>query len=232
MFAARRLKLAALACLAATAMRSAGAQQTQIVDEGGLRYEVTRQVIQRPVAVPEMRDQQQTIYRQQVTTENVQHQQVYSVPVTQYQLVSRMHNRWNPFSDPYYTYEYEPVTTWTQQTATVQIPVSRVTWAPETRTVQAPTTTYRTANEEVVHRRCIGPTPTAMAAAPLNGAPSNGVQSNGAPQTAAAGPSASLAARPSAPASSTPSTAAGQKLTSDPPAKGSGWQPPADSRYR
>ncbi len=227
MFAARRLSLAALACLAATTMGPAAAQQTQIVDEGGLRYEVTRQVIQRQVAVPEMREQQQTYYRQQVTTENVQHQQVYSVPVTQYQLVTKMHNRWNPFADPYYTYEYEPVTTWTQQTATVQVPVSRVTWAPETRTVQAPATTYRTANEEIVHRRCIGPTPTAMAAAPLNGAPSSGGS-----QTASAGPSASLAARPSAPASQPPFTAGGQKLTSDPPAKGSGWQPPADSRYR
>lgn len=222
MLAHRRLKLAALAWLAVTTARTAAAQQTQIVDEGGIRYQVTRQVIQRQVPVPEMRDQQQTVYRQQVTTDNVQHQQLYTVPVTQYQLVTRMHNRWNPFGDPYYTYEYEPVTTWTQQVATVQIPVNRVSWAPETRTVQVPTTTYRTANEEVVRRVAIGPTPTTVAAAPLNGtAPSNG-----------AGPSATLAARPSAPTNSQPPMAGGQMLQSDPPRAASGWRAPDDSRYR
>jgi len=222
MFAARRWKVAALACLAATAARAACAQQTQIVDEGGVRYQVTRQVIPRQVPVTEMRDQQQTVYRQQVTTDNIQHQQLYTVPVTQYQLVTRMHNRWNPFGDPYYTYEYQPVTTWTQQVATVQIPVSRVAWAPETRTVQVPTTTYLTANEEVVHRVAIGATPTTMAAAPLN---------SSAPAKST-GPTATLAERPSAPASSTPySTAGGHMLQSDPPKQGSGWRQPTNSRY-
>ena len=75
--------------------------------------------------------------------DTLQHQQLYTVPVTQYQLVSRLHGRWNPFITPYWTHHYEPVTTWQQQTATVQIPVSTVAWAPETRTVQVPTTTYR-----------------------------------------------------------------------------------------
>ena len=79
----------------------------------GIRY----QVIQVPTQVPitEMRSQEQTTYRQQITTEQVQHQQVYHVPVTQYQVVSTLHNRWNPFAEPYWTHHYEPVTTWQQQ---------------------------------------------------------------------------------------------------------------------
>ncbi len=181
-------------------------QQTQIVDEGGIRYQVT----QRQVPVTEYRDQPQTVYRQQITTDNIQQQQLYTVPVTQYQLVTRMHNRWNPFADPYYTYHYEPVTTWTQQVATVQIPVTRVGWAPETRTVQAPVTTYRTATERVA----LGASPTTVAS------------------SSTAGPTATLAERPSAPSSSTPYSAGGQMMQGDPPRQGSGWQAPKDSRYR
>jgi len=221
MLAARVFKLAAAALLVAGAAPMAVAQQTQIIDEGGIRYQVTRQVIQRQVPVPEIREQQQTFYRQQVTTENIPHQQVYNVPVTQYQLVTRMHNRWNPFADPYYTYHYEPVTTWTQQSTTVQIPVSRVTWVPETKTVQAPTTTYRTAHEEITHRVALGPTPTGPATTDANRAIAQSTST-------VPSPSATLAERPKAPVSSTPTAAGGQAS----PNESQGWRPPADSRYR
>ncbi len=220
--AAQRWTLAALACLAATAGSAASAQETQYVDEGGIRYQVTRQVIPRQVPCTEMRDQQQTTYSQQVTTDNLQQQQLYTVPVTQYQLVTRMHNRWNPFGDPYYTYHYEPVTTWTQQVATVQSPVTRVSLAPTTRTVQVPTTTYRTANEEIVRRVAIGATPS----------PNTAMASSSPSTTTNSGPSAMLAERPSAPLSSAPYTAGGQMMQSDPPRQGSGWQAQAPKNYR
>src|SRR5262245_7606850 len=86
MKAARRWTIAALACLVAANGRSALAQSSPYVDEGGIRY----QLVQQQIPVTEMREQQQTVYRQQVTTESVQQQQLYSVPVTQYQLVARM----------------------------------------------------------------------------------------------------------------------------------------------
>jgi hypothetical protein len=211
--AARRWTLAAIASLAAAPALA----EVTYEDVGGIRYQVTRQTVPRQVPVTEMRDQQQTVYTQQVTVDNLQQQQLYTVPVTQYQLVTRMHGRFNPFVTPYYTHHYVPVTTWTQQVATVQIPVSRVSWAPQTRTVQVPVTTYRTAQEEVVHRVAIGATPTTMAARPL---PSGGT------------PSATLAARPSAPPASTPYVAGGVALPNDPPRQATGWQAPSDSRYR
>jgi hypothetical protein len=214
MLAARRWTLAAFASLVASA--SAHAEVTY-EDIGGIRYQVTRQSVPRQVPVTEYQNQQQTVYAQQVTVDNIQHQQLYTVPVTQYQLVTRMHGRFNPFITPYYTHHYVPVTTWTQQAATVSIPVSRVTWAPQTRTVQVPVTTYRTAQAEVMNRVPIGATPTALAAQPL---PSSTT------------PSATLAARPSAPAASTPYVAGGVSMQNDPPREGTGWRAPADSRYR
>ncbi|HMP05399.1 MAG TPA: hypothetical protein PJ982_03535 [Lacipirellulaceae bacterium] len=230
MTAAQRLALVALAAslFAPAALR---ADEVSYVDEGGIRYQVTKRTVQRQVPATEMSEQTQTYYRQQVTSDTLQHQQLYSVPVTQYQLVSRMHGRWNPFVTPYWTHHYEPVTTWTQQTGMVSIPINRVSWAPETRTVQAPTTTYRLANEEMVTRVAIGPTPSG----------------NRSTMVAAAGPSAMLAARPSSSApiaaapSAGPAVAAaptpagpaygGTALTGDPPRQATGWQSPSDSRY-
>jgi hypothetical protein len=185
----------------------------------GIRYQVTRRTIQRQVPISATQEQQQTTYRQQVTTENVQHQQIYNVPVTQYQIVSRLNGRWNPFIQPYWTHHYQPVTTWQQQVGTVQIPVSRVAWAPETRTVQVPVTQYRTANEEVVTRVAVGAVPnsnTALAARPLTSGPSATISplQNGAAST-------SIASRPMG----------GEALTSDPPRQATGWQTPPTSRY-
>lgn len=203
-----RRTMAAIAMLLAATPRLAQAE-TRIEDDGGIRYQVSQQLVPQQIPVTETREQQQTTYRQQVTTETLQHQQVYSVPVTQYQLVSRLHGRWNPLVTPYWTHHYEPVTTWQQQVATVQIPVSRVAWAPETRTVQVPVTTYRTVNAEINHRVPIGPTPvTAMASRPLSGTSQ---------------PSATLAARPSA-SSAAPTPIGGQMLEADPPRQATGWQ--------
>jgi len=166
---------AALFLLAVVAGRPAHAQ-AQYEDVGGIRYQVTRQTVPRQIPVTKTQEQQSTTYRQQVTTENVQHQQVYNVPVTQYQIVSRLHGRWNPFVQPYWTHHYQPVTTWQQQVGTVQIPVTKVAWAPETRTVQQPVTTWETHNQEIVMKTPIGPTP--LGRRPLIGflpSPSSGV---------------------------------------------------------
>ena len=238
----RRCPLFVLA-VAACVGRSVFAQEVKYEDVGGIRYQVTRQVVQRQIPVTEMQPQQQTYYRQQVATENVQQQQMYAVPVTQYQLVSTLHGRWNPFVTPYWTHEYQPVTTWQQQMATVQIPVSRASLVPDTRTVQVPVTTYRSAPYEQVTRVPIGASQTFADAKPLSSAPTYASQStptygntstptgagtygaaSSSTASAAPQPSATLAARPSAPTSSQPpKVAGGTMLESDPPRQASGW---------
>jgi hypothetical protein len=239
MIAARRTAIAALACAMAAAL-PARADTTTYEDVNGLRYQVTRGTRQMPVT--QNTPQTQTVYRQQVTTQTLQQQQLYTVPVTQYQLVSRLHGRWNPFITPYWTHNYEPVTTWQQQTATVQIPVNTVAWVPETRSVQTPSTTYKTVEQLVM-------TPI------VSGTNATGSQQMMASSgTATTSPSATLVARapgsasPAAnatPLSSVPSVASapttygaagvgGTQLNSDPPRQptGSAWQTPSPSSYR
>ncbi|MBA3484842.1 MAG: hypothetical protein H0T51_23835 [Pirellulales bacterium] len=205
---------AALLVLSAVTSRPLLGQEVKYEDGAdGIRYQVTRQVIQRQVPVQVMKDQQQTTYRQQVTTENVQHQQVYNVPVTQYRIVSRLNGRWNPFVQPYWTHHYEPVTTWQQQVGTVQIPVTRVSVAPETHTVQVATTEYRTANEEVFRKVAVGAVPSA--------APNTAWAAR---TPATAGPSATIAplAGSTAAASIATRPIGGEKMESDIPRTSTG----------
>lgn len=201
----------------------------------GERLQVKTEVVREQVPVTEMREQQQTIYRPQMTTENYQQQQVVSVPVTQYQLVSRIHGRWNPFVTPYWTHHYEPVTTWQQQVATVQVPVNRVAWQPEVRTVQVPVTTYRTAEKTVTTRVALNEPRPLAGARPL--AESHALA--GTPYVAAQpavvnGPSATIgAASPTAWASrplyQDAPAAGGRKLESDPPKQGTGLPAPGSA---
>ncbi len=215
----------AAATLVLLAMLVAGSANGQVTyeDVNGIRYQVTRQVVPRSVPVTKTQEQTQTTYRQQVTTENVQHQQVYSVPVTQYQVVSRLNGRWNPLVTPYWTHHYAPVTTWQTQVGTVQIPVTRVAWAPETKSVPQQVTTWETHNQEIVMRTPIGPSPlgggsnTALASRPTaGGAPSATIS-----PLPAGGAQTSIASRP----------LGGEAMPGDPPRQATGWQSPTTSRY-
>jgi len=242
----RRFSWALLACVLSLAGRSTFAQTTTIEDSGGVRWQITRRNVQVPVTSTTA--QQQTVYRQQYATQTLQHQQIYTVPVTQYQLVSRLHGRWNPFVTPYWTHHYEPVTTWQQQTASVQIPVSTMAWVPETRTVQVPTTTYQTvvAESRVPLQVLPGGVPSQQMFAGANGATTTPA-SSGPTAVLAARPGATTASTPSAPlvasvpAPATPLVAAapqpasqgygGQAMSSDPPRQGA-WQQANPDRYR
>jgi len=145
MTASRRVTVAALAMVCGWSASQAFSQEVTYEERNGVRYQVTRQVVQRQVPTTVMQSRQQTIYAPQVTTNKINHQQLYSVPNTQYQWDSRLRGRWNPFVTPYWTYNLRPVTTWSTQVANVQIPVSQVAWVPQTTTVQVPVTAYRNA---------------------------------------------------------------------------------------
>jgi hypothetical protein len=101
---------------------------------------------------------------------------MYATPVTEYRMVSRMHGMWNPFAQPYWTHNVEPVTRWEMRPGTVQIPTARTDWVEETRTAQVPVTTYRTVADEQVTKTAISVPPasslnaggTAIATRPLS----------------------------------------------------------------
>jgi CHAT domain-containing protein len=190
--------------------------QVTYEERDGIRYQVTRRVTQRQVPTTVMQDRQQTVYAQQVSSQTLNHQQLYCVPSTSYQWDTRLHGRWNPFVTPYWTYDLKPVTTWSTQVANVQIPVNQVGWVPQTKTVQVPVTTYRTAQEETVTRVAVGA--SAPAASGLAHA-----------QPLRSQPTATIAARPSTvrPSTARPSTPlGGVALENDPPRQATGWQQP------
>jgi hypothetical protein len=190
----------ALVLVFALFAQTASAQDVRHETRDGVRYQISTRTVHRTVPVTEMQDRHQTVYTQQVTTNNVNHQQVYSVPTTQYHLVSRLRGRWNPFVTPYWTHDMRPVTTWTQQVANVQIPVSSVAWVPQTSTVQVPVTTYRTAEVQETTKVAMSGTPprTFASAQPLQ-------------------PTATIAARPSTPLG-------GVMMKNDPPKQATGWR--------
>ncbi len=213
MLIARRETFAILALVFSCSAHTAPAQQTVTEDvRNGVRYQVTTRTVQRQVPVTVMQDRQQTVYTQQITTNHISHQQVYNVPVTQYQWESRLNGRWNPFITPYWTHNLRPVTTWHQQVANVQIPVSNVSWVPQTKTVKVPVVQYKMAEEQIVTRVPIGNAST------LASTPS----------------SARIAARPSSvPLPNNTQRIGGVQMTSDPPRKSTGWQTQQpSSRYR
>ena len=213
MTAHRRWASLALVMVLAILVEPAVAQNVRYEERDGVRYQVSSRTVQRTVPVTEMQERQQTVYTQQITTENLTSQQSYVVPVTQYQMVTRLRGRWNPFVTPYYTYDMQPVTTWHQSVANIQVPVSRVAWVPQTQTYQVPVTRYRTAEVEETTRVAMSEPRTFASAQPLSS-------------------SATIAARPGTTAISS-TRLGGVALENDPPREATGWQSPGNnSRYR
>lgn len=129
-----------------------GLAKERYFEKDGVTYRETRQVVQRPVTTTRYETRQTTVYRPQYRTELRDTYRAYQVPVTEYQWVTRMRGRWNPFVRPYLSHELVPVTRWECRSEVQQVPVTAAEWVPETRTVQVPVTTQRMAQEEVIRR--------------------------------------------------------------------------------
>jgi hypothetical protein len=192
--------LTALIGFTAAALTAVAQAQTTTTYEDspdGVKYQVTRQVVQRSLPSTEYQAREQKVYRPQVTTQYQSYQQTYLTPVTQYQVVPHLRNWWNPFGEAYWTNDVEPVTRWEARPATVQVPVATTNWVEETQTAQVPVTTYRTVSEEHTSRVAVSVNPTTN------------------PGLAPSSPAAtSVASR---------TTIGGQQYQSDPPKTSSPW---------
>jgi len=188
----------AIVAIAFTARGQAPAPSGTSYEDGpdGVRYRVTRQVVQRSIPTTEYQAREQKVYHPQVTTQYQSYQQTYYTPVTEYQWVPRLRNRFNPFADAYWAHELTPITRWEARPSTVQVPVARTDWVEETRTTQVPVTTYRTVPEEYTQKVAVSVAPAGSSIAPSDGA------------------AASVASRP----------IGGQQLQSDPPRTQSPWR--------
>src|SRR5262245_21466652 len=172
--------LCAFTCLVvATVGEFAQGQTTYEDGPDGVRYRVTRSVVQRSVPTTEYQTREQKVYHPQVTTEYQAYQQTYLTPVTQYQWEPHLRHPLGLFGTPYWTHELRPVTRWEARPATVQVPVAKTNWVESTHTTQVPVTTYRPAQAEVVYKEPVGPsgsnlapassTTTAVASRPIGG---------------------------------------------------------------
>lgn len=223
-FVALSLALA-LSCLPSRAV----AQQVTTENRNGVTYQVTTQKVHEQVPVTVMQNRQQTVYSPQITTQNISQQQAYVVPVTQYQTTAVLRGRWNPFVTPYWTYNVEPVTTWHNTVASVQIPVNQISWVPQTQTYQVPVTEFRTAEKEITTRVALNNTTTlgsnqALASTvPTSATSSPAVTS--LPAASNSYPTATIAARPSVTSST---SLGGTMMESDPPRQSSSgnWSTP------
>jgi hypothetical protein len=135
----------------------------------GVQYQVTTRTIPRSIPTTRYEERTQKVYRPQVTTDYQTYQQNYMTPVTEYRWVSRMHGWWNPFAQPYWTHNLEPVTRWETRPGTVQVPVARTDWVEETRTAQVPVTEYRTVNDQVTTRTALSVPPASNSMSPGGG---------------------------------------------------------------
>ena len=122
----------------------------------GVRYQVTRQVVQRPIYETRYEPREYTATREHYTTEMHDSHRTYQVPVTEQQWVPGYQRTWNPLAPPVLSYRLMPVTRWETRNETVRVPITKREVIPETRTQQVPVTTHRVVEDETVRRVAIG----------------------------------------------------------------------------
>jgi hypothetical protein len=135
---------------------SCAAEEARLYEEGGVTFRETVRTVRRPVVQTEWQQREQTVYRQQLSTQTRETLRTYTTPVTQHEWITRLHGRWNPFVAPYFTHHLVPVTRWETRAEVVGVPVVQSEWVPEKRVVSVPVTTHRMAEEKIVTRVPIG----------------------------------------------------------------------------
>jgi len=152
-----RTTLAALVLIPAVGGQTLLGEEPRYFEKDGVTYRETREVVQRPMAETRLEQREQTVYREQLSTQVQETYRTYQTPVTEYQLVTVLRGRWNPFVLPYLSNEMVPVRRWETRQEIVRTPVARRDLVPETRVVQVPVTTHRIVEEEVIRRVAVTP---------------------------------------------------------------------------
>jgi hypothetical protein len=151
----------AIAALAALAAPAAAQQNVQVVEENGIRYQVTTQVTQKAIPETKWVPSETTQVRPQYTTEMQDSVRTYQVPITEQQWVPGYQRTWNLLAPPVLSYRLMPVTRWETRTETVKVPVTKVAYIPYKHVQHIPVTNTRIANETHTSRVAIGVVPGA-----------------------------------------------------------------------
>ena len=156
---ARIVVLVPAGFLASCLLASAAADEVKYVEKDGVTYQETRRVIRRPILETKIEQREQTVYRDKYSTDFQQSDRKYMAPITEYRWEPQWVTPWNPFSAPYVTYRWVPVTKWVERNETVRIPVTRREVIPEKVTTNVPVTTQRFAEDEYVSRVAVSARP-------------------------------------------------------------------------
>lgn len=145
------------------------APESWLETKDGVTYQVTRKVEKSPVVETRMQQQSQTVFETEYSTEMREVTKTVWVPVTEYVTEPRWHQWWNPFVEPYMTYDTRPVTRWELRTQTVREPVTTRRELPQERLVEVPVRSLgfveRPYEERiVVSKPSVAPTPTGLPA--------------------------------------------------------------------
>jgi hypothetical protein len=167
----------AVAFLAGTMTVAQGQATSQVVQENGVTYQVTKEVYNQMVPTTEMQTRQSTVLQPQTVTQMQTYQQTYVTPVTEYRWVARRRGALNPFVQPYWTHQLEPFTRWESRPATVQVPTTQTTYVPVQQTTQVPVVTYKAVQGERIVKTPLSLAPgttlsqpaTAVASVPVGG---------------------------------------------------------------
>ena len=165
----------AIATLAALASPASAQQNVQVVEENGIRYQVTTQVTQKAIPETKWVPSETTQVSPRYTTEMQDSVRTYQVPITEQQWVPGYQRTWNLLAPPVLSYRLMPVTRWETRTETVKVPVTKVDYVPYKHVQHIPVTNTRIANETHTSRVAIGIVPGASG--------STAVASNPAPQS-------------------------------------------------
>ncbi len=144
------------ACWLGSLFATATADEVNYEVKDGVRYQVTRRVVQRPITETRYEQREYTTYRERYTTNMQETQRTYQVPVTQQQWVPGYQRTWNIFAPPVLSYRLMPVTRWETRTETVRIPTTKRDFIPEKAVQQVPITSQRIVEDEIVSRVAVG----------------------------------------------------------------------------
>jgi hypothetical protein len=132
------------------------ADEVTYFEKDGIRYQKTRQVVQRPITELRYEPREITVNRERYTTDLQDSHRTYQVPVTEQQWVPGYQRTWNLLAPPVLSYRLMPVTRWETRSETVKIPITRREVIPETQVQQVPRYNTRYAEEETVRHVAIG----------------------------------------------------------------------------
>jgi len=149
-------RFAAAVLLGAIVAPALRADDVSYVEENGVKYQVTRQVVQRQIPETRYEQREYTTHSERYTTDMQEVQRTYLAPITEQQWVPGYQRTWNVFAPPVLSYRLMPVTRWENRTETVRIPSTRRELIPQRITQQVPVTTTRLAQETHEHRVPVG----------------------------------------------------------------------------